>query len=666
MVSNGTASLNVTSGFRAGPIRWLIFGGISLILAIATCATFMAANFRERALHNGERELENTVLLLTRHFDQQLQDFEVVQKDLIGFMRSNRISTTPDDFRRKMSSEDIHRTLKSKMDALSYVGGVNVFDADGALINSSSQWPVPPVNVADRAYFKSLKSAPPSQEMVLEPIHSRITGIWTTLIARRVTGENGQFLGVVGRGIVSENFEKFFATVALAPGATISMHHRDGTLLARYPHVEDMIGKNFKTGPTSQQQVFELAHTVSRLASPVDGKDRLIASRALTKFPLVVVATSSADGVLTDWREQITILVAIAGASVLAIAVLLLVVVRKLSHQHRLSQQRLMLEKRRLDTAINNMTQGLLMFDSSHRLVICNQRYLEMYGLSAQVVRPGVHFQDIIAHRYECGSFDGDKDRYVDHVLRYIGQRHMMVITTPDGRWIQVVNKPLAEGGWVATHEDITERRRTEERIAHLAHYDALTDLPNRSLFRGRRRAGAADSAPERQLAVIYIDIDEFKGINDSLGPYGRRRAAEVGGQSRLTGCVREMRLRRPAWRRRVRHRADRHVADDADVAACRSHLSRRSACPTNAWPPGHHRRQHRHRPRPAGRHRHRRDPEECRPGNVCGEVGRPPHGTVLRVGNGCAGPRPPGAGDGFAPGDRRRSGLRGLLPAAA
>src|SRR5216684_5417777 len=149
------------------------------------------------------------------------------------------------------------------------------------LINSSSTWPVPLINVADRTYFKTFKTDPKSPDTLVEPVHSRITGVWTTVIARKITGPNGEFLGAIGRGIEPANFEKFFASVALGPGAAISMHHRDGTLLARYPHLDEMIGKNFKSGPASQQQVFELTHSASRMTSPIDGKDRLISSRAL-------------------------------------------------------------------------------------------------------------------------------------------------------------------------------------------------------------------------------------------------------------------------------------------------------------------------------------------------------------------------------------------------
>jgi diguanylate cyclase (GGDEF)-like protein len=525
--------------FQRNPLNWLILCGVLLIASIAIGTAFTIVSFRQRALDNSERELENTVLLLARHFDRELNNFEMVQKGLVGRIQSTGVGS-PDAFARQMSGIDVHLALLADLSAGADVASLNVFDANGQLINSSQSWPVPDVSIADRSFFKTFASDRWSPVLLLTPLRSRLTRGWTTVIARKVVGPKGQFLGVVSRGISPANFEAFFESLALGQGAAISVLHRDGTLLARYPHVEAMIGQNFKAAP-AQQILTKADHGTIRLVSPVDGEDRLASTRALTEFPLSVLATTTVDAALADWRAQTGLLIVAAVLAALAIGLTLFLIVRKLSREHKRAELRLALEKRRLNTAVNNMTQGLLMYDSSARIIVCNQRYLEMYGLSSDVVKPGCSFRDLVAHRKETGSFKGDVDEFCSTVLRNVslGRVTNTILETTDGRSIQIVNKPLADGGWVATQEDITERRRADERIAHMAHYDALTDLPNRVLFHQELELALKRVERGEQLAVLYIDIDEFKSVNDTLG-HSVGDELLKGVADRLRGCLRE------------------------------------------------------------------------------------------------------------------------------
>src|SRR6266550_2201162 len=120
-----------------------------------------------------------------------------------------------------------------------------------------------------------------------------------------------------------------------------------------------------------------------------------------------------------------------------------------------------------------------------------------------------------------------------------LGKPTRQLTEAPGGRAIEIVNKPLKSGGWVATIEDVTERKRADEKIAHLAHYDALTDLPNRVLFRQQLENALDKVQPGEQLAVLYIDIDEFKSVNDALGhSVGDELLKAVA--LRLRGCLGE------------------------------------------------------------------------------------------------------------------------------
>ena len=130
--------------------------------------------------------------------------------------------------------------------------------------------------------------------------------------------------------------------------------------------------------------------------------------------------------------------------------------------------RRLGRENRRLSTAVDNMSQGLLMFDAQGRIVLHNRRYIDMYKVSPKIVRPGCSLHELIRHRKDTGLFSGDVEAFCRTILDGAakGQSTHTYVQASDGRIVLAKNEPLPGGGWVSTHEDVTEQRRAEQERA--------------------------------------------------------------------------------------------------------------------------------------------------------------------------------------------------------
>jgi PAS domain S-box-containing protein len=175
----------------------------------------------------------------------------------------------------------------------------------------------------------------------------------------------------------------------------------------------------------------------------------------------------------------------------------------------------------RFNAALNNMSQGLIMVDRENRLIVSNARYAELFGVSSDAVGPGTHVTELAAQMRSTGQYGPTLlDAVWRKQLDLVGSGRSASFSEEDeqGRALWVSHQPMAEGGWVATYEDVTERRMAEAQIQHMALHDALTNLPNRRLFYARLQQGLADQDRLGRVAVHCIDLDFFKNVNDTFG----------------------------------------------------------------------------------------------------------------------------------------------------
>ena len=440
-------------------------------------------------------------------------------------------AASPEALSRRASQREVHEFLAARLAKLPQADVINIVNARGLVVASSRDFPTRAIDLSDRDHFLHFANERDKSTFVGEPVFSKFGGAWSMFFARRIEGPTGEFLGEVVIGARPANFMRLYDAIGDIDGATFMLLRRDGSIFLRHPDPTERAGERLPRD-VGWYKAVEQGGGYYRSPGLFDNESRWIAVRPLDRFPLVVNVALSEVKALGVWRARAIVIVlgSLGFVAVLAILIWLLMDgYRKIRASRRelierearlaatsseLSQANL-----RFHMALTHMRQGLAMFDANDRIVIHNRGYAELYGLSSDQMPPGTPLREILDMRVANGmhTIDGP-DAYVRRHREHLGDDGVEMEQLRDGRHIVLTHCNMPDGGWITTHEDVTDRQRAIARIAHMAHHDALTNLANRTLFIECLEKLARAAIAGQRYAVLLIDLDQFKAINDTHG----------------------------------------------------------------------------------------------------------------------------------------------------
>jgi diguanylate cyclase (GGDEF)-like protein/PAS domain S-box-containing protein len=390
---------------------------------------------------------------------------------------------------------------------------------DGYLIETTADYSGPRLYLGDREHFIKAMALTEDRLYVAKPVVGRASNKWTIQLARRLFDRGENPAGIIVGSISVDVIGRFYDTAKLGSEGTLVLRNADYVVLAargidqgavlaqRNPgHVEGELGDG------SYSQYWNWSGNEGR----ANRSNRLVTARRSRAFPLIFTVGISEQEIYS--RAQARHRIYLGGALLLTFIILMATALHWRRQKALDAAQRELRDSvSKFEDALRNLPQGLSMFDGQDRLIAFNRQWLDAYELSPDDVRIGMNFREVFANQEAVR----DLDAYLaDLKGRLAKSEHTSkTVQFPDGRVIYISYGRRESGGWVATHEDITERKASEDRIERLAHYDSLTGLANRNLFRG-----ALDEALDKYLlhqtpfAVLLLDLDKFKSVNDAFG----------------------------------------------------------------------------------------------------------------------------------------------------
>jgi diguanylate cyclase (GGDEF)-like protein len=358
-------------------------------------------------------------------------------------------------------AEDELRRITQSSPVIVAIGWTN---RDGDLIVQSRDTGTSRGNIGNLPYFVAQRDNEDGGLLVAQPYVSLLTGEWVTSASRRLTTPEGEFAGIIRVVLDPSYFSSTYRSIVSREDAIVLLAHRSGPILVREPYDPSSVGNTVKVAPFLNEQLPNADAGSFDSVSPLTGQARIAGYRAVRNLPLVILVSYARAEVLAPWYRHMYVNGSVAALELIIIVLGTVLLARRTNALVR-AKQNIEDANTRFGVATSHMNQGLALFDANHRLIMCSERYASLYGLTLAQIRPGITLEEICALRLERGVYSGSfPDGYFSE--RPEEAAFSRIDELSDGRFILIQCNPTADGGWVTTHEDVTDRQRLEQQAA--------------------------------------------------------------------------------------------------------------------------------------------------------------------------------------------------------